>query len=249
MTEQFIEGPHGRIAFAHNDGREPTVVWLGGFQSDMTGTKATHLHAWAEQRGQSFLRFDYSGHGSSDGNFEDGCISEWRDDAKTAIHALTKGQLILVGSSMGAWIAGLIAREISNRITGLVFIAPAPDFTEALIWPLLGTGARTSIMEHGRAALPSLDDNPPTLITRKLIEDARNNLLLSDGLTINAPVRILQGMADSEVPWKHAMQFAEKINTTDLEIIMTKTGDHRLSTPPDLERLTNVLDAVCKTND
>lgn len=246
MTENFIDGPNGRLAYQKTEGKEPTVVWLGGFQSDMTGTKATHLHAWAQKRQQSYLRFDYSGHGTSDGDFLDGCIGEWRDDARKAIQSLTQGPVILVGSSMGAWISGLLAQEMGDRLAALVLIAPAPDFTEELMWPSFGPGLRRTIMEKGKAALPSLEGNQPTVITRKLIEDGKRNLLLQNDLNISVPVRILQGMADTDVPWQHAMRFAETIKSSDIEIMMTKSGDHRLSTPPDLARLTEVLDRLCE---
>lgn len=249
MTHDFIDGPKGRIAYAKAagakaNGNGPTTVWLGGFRSDMTGTKAQHLHDWAAARGRAYLRFDYSGHGASDGEFEAGCISDWRDDARRAIETLASGPLILVGSSMGAWIAGLLAREFGDRLAGLVLIAPAPDFTEELMWPSLGRGARRSIEEDGRAALPSIYSDEPTIITKRLFEDGRKNLLLGEPLDVAAPVRILQGMADPDVPWRHAMRFAETIVSDDVEIFMTKTGDHRLSTPADLQRLTDVLEGL-----
>ncbi|MEO0399353.1 MAG: alpha/beta hydrolase [Pseudomonadota bacterium] len=244
MPHRFLDGPNGRVAYEKTDGEGPCVVWLGGFRSDMTGTKATHLEAWAQNRGRAFLRFDYSGHGASDGEFRDGAISIWLDDAAAAIDALTDGPIILVGSSMGGWIAGLLTRTLSDRLAGLVLIAPAPDFTETLMWPNLGPGARRSIEEDGACALPSLYDQEPTIITKKLIEDGRRNLLLGAPLAYDGPVRILQGMADPEVPWRHAVQFAETITSDDVRITLTKSGDHRLSTPDDLQRLTDTLDAL-----
>ena len=240
----FFDGPGGRLAYRRRKGGGPVVVWLGGFRSDMEGTKALHLDAWAAARGRAFLRFDYRGHGRSDGRFEDGTIGAWRDDAAALIAAKTSGPLVLVGSSMGGWIAGLLARDMPERLAGLVLIAPAPDFTERLMWPSFTDAERDALLRDGRLLRPSAYCDAPEILTLALFEDGRRNGLLEEGLTLDAPVRILQGMADADVPWRHAMAFAERIACPDLEVVLTKSGDHRLSSPRDLDRLTATLDAL-----
>lgn len=236
----YLDGPHGRLAYMREDGAGPGIVWLGGFRSDMTGTKATHLAAWAKTQGRAFLRFDYSGHGASAGRFEDGAISDWAADATAAFDALTAGPQILVGSSMGAWVAALLALARPARIAGLIFIAPAPDFTEELMLPAMDTQTRERLMRDGRIEEPS-DYDEPTVITRRLIENGRRNLVLPRAGAITAPARILQGMADRDVPWRHALRFAEALGSADLEVTLTKSGDHRLSSPEDLARLTDAI--------
>ena len=240
---QFIDGPYGRIAYRKRAATQPGpgVVWLGGFRSDMLGTKAEFLDQWAVKNGHSFLRFDYSGHGESDGKFEDGCIGDWAADALTAFDSLTDGPQIIIGSSMGAWIATLLAGRRAAQIAAVVFIAPAPDFTEALMWPSFSPAQRDAIMQNGKVELPSEYDEPE-VITRKLIEDGRRNLVLTEPVKISCPVRIIQGMKDDAVPYAHAVNFASQIESNDLELILTKSGDHRLSTPDDLARLTSILD-------
>ena len=239
MREEFrtIGGPNGRIAYRRTDGAEPAVVWLGGFKSDMTGTKAEALAGWAAAVGRACLRFDYSGHGASDGCFEDGTISAWLDDALAAIDILTMGPLILVGSSMGGWIAALAAMRRPNRVSGLVFIAPAPDFTELLIWNQMTGPERDRLLRDGRLVEASPYSDEPTTITRALIEDGRRHLILGGEIAINCPVRILQGMADPDVPWRHALRFAECLQTADLEMMLIKSGDHRLSKPDEIEKI------------
>ncbi len=242
---QFIDGPNGRIAYSKSDRKDPGadtgIVWLGGFRSDMLGTKAQFLDRWAKQRGCAFLRFDYSGHGESDGKFEDGCIGEWAADALAAFDALTEGPQLLVASSMGAWIATLLARQRPSRIAAIIFIAPAPDFTEMLMWPSLSAQQREAILRDGRLEQPS-DYDEPEIITRKLIEDGRKHLVMNEPIPIFCPVRIIQGMEDDAVPYAHALGFAKLIDSGDVEITLTKTGDHRLSTPADLERLAGILE-------
>jgi pimeloyl-ACP methyl ester carboxylesterase len=233
----FIDGPNGRLAYRRIAGLIPGIVWLGGFRSDMTGTKASYLADWAKKEGRAFLRFDYSGHGASDGDFEDGSISAWLADALAAFDALTEGPQILVGSSMGAWIATLLALRRPTRIAGIVFIAPAPDFTEELIWPSLGEEARRTLIAEGRIVNPSAYADEPTIITRRLIEDGRKHLVLGTRIAIAAPIRILHGMADPDVPWRHAVRFAEAIASEDLTVTLIKGGDHRLSTERELARL------------
>ncbi len=241
----FIDGPHGRIAFRRRQGRGPGVVWLGGFRSDMIGTKAAFVDEWAKHNDRAFLRFDYSGHGESDGRFEDGAIGEWFADASAAFDELTDGPQILVGSSMGAWIATLLAQARPDRIAAVVFIAPAPDFTERLMWPAFTDEQRETITRDGRLEQPSDYSDEPEIITLKLIEDGRNHLVMNASVAIRTPVRILQGMLDDAVPWRHALDFANTIESNDVEITLKKSGDHRLSEPDDLARLKATLDALC----
>jgi pimeloyl-ACP methyl ester carboxylesterase len=239
---QYFDGPNGRIAYRLREGKGPGIIWLGGFRSNMLGTKAEFLDQWAARQGRPFLRFDYSGHGESDGAFEDGSIGEWAADALAAFDTLTQGPQILAGSSMGAWIATLLARERADRIAGIVFIAPAPDFTERLMWPSFTEEQRETIMRTGRFDQPSDYSDEPEVITRKLIEDGRNQLVMTGPVPITCPVRILQGMKDDAVPYAHALAFAALIASNDVEILLTKNGDHRLSEPADLERLAGVLE-------
>ena len=241
MTPLFFEGPHGRLAYQLIEGAAPGVVWLGGFRSDMTGSKATRLAAWAEREGRAFLRFDYSGHGASDGAFEDGAIGDWTRDAEAAIGALTRGPQILVGSSMGGWVAALLAREATVSIYALVLVAPALDFTEELMLPSMSPEDRATLAREGRLVQASPYDDAPTVITHRLIEDGRQHLTLTGGVAYTGPVRIIQGMADPDVPWRHAARTAAAFAGEDIEILMIKSGDHRLSTEPDLQRLERMV--------
>lgn len=246
MTERdakFLDGPHGRIAYRQREGQGPGIVWLGGFRSDMLGTKAAYLDDWAQKANRAFLRFDYSGHGESDGKFEDGSIGEWFADALFAFDQLTEGPQILIGSSMGAWIATLLAKARPDRLASIIFIAPAPDFTERLMWPAFSDEERKTITDTGRLEQPSDYSDEPEIITRKLIEDGRNNLVMTDSVPITVPVRILQGMADDAVPWRHAGEFAALLESDDVEMTLIKNGDHRLSSPPELERLIATVEA------
>ncbi len=246
MSEEsgFIDGPSGRIAFRRIAGAGPVLVWLGGFKSDMTGTKAERLAGWALKAGHAFLRFDYSGHGASAGRFEDGTISAWLNDALAAIDTLTAGPAVLVGSSMGGWIAMLAALARRERIAGLVLIAPAADFTEELIWNEMTGEERDTVLRDGRIVEPSPYGDPPSIITRALIEDGRKHLLLGGAIALHAPVRIIQGMADAEVPWRHALKVAECLQTDDLTMTLIKSGDHRLSKPHELEAIIAAIEAV-----
>jgi pimeloyl-ACP methyl ester carboxylesterase len=214
------------------------VVFLGGFNSDMTGSKAEFLAGWCEARGTPFLRFDYSGHGASGGRFVDGTIGRWAADAATVIEALAPGPQVLVGSSMGGWIALLLARARAPR--ALVGIAPAPDFTEDLMWASFTPDQRAAITRDGVWHRPS-DYGAPYPITRALIEDGRDHLLLRGPLVLDVPVRILQGMQDPDVPWRHALRIAEAITGADVRVSLVKDGDHRLSRPQDLALLGETL--------
>jgi pimeloyl-ACP methyl ester carboxylesterase len=232
------------LAFERQDGRAPTFVWLGGFKSDMDGTKAQALAEWARARGQGFVRFDYSGHGRSGGRFEDGTISRWLSDALAVIDGQTTGPLVLVGSSMGGWIALLAAWERPERVKGLLLIAPAADFTERLMWASFPQQVRREIEQTGRWARPSAYDPEPYVITRALIEDGRRNLVMDRPIPFPGPLRMLQGGQDPDVPAAHARALADLIESPDLRFDLIEDGDHRLSRPQDLERLLATADEM-----
>ncbi|MGG5822873.1 alpha/beta hydrolase [Falsiroseomonas sp. HW251] len=233
----------GRLAYARLPGRAPGIVFLPGFRSDMQGSKALALREHCLATGRALLRFDYSGHGASAGDFEDGTIGQWADDAIAAFDALTDGPQILVGSSMGGWIALLLAKARLGRIAGLVGIAPAPDFTETLLWPALDPAQRAEIMEHGVLRIPS-QYGDPTPITRKLIEDGKTRNVLDAQIPLRAPVRILQGMRDPDVPWRHALRVVDAIAGDDVRLHLIKDGDHRLSRPEDLALLVQMVEGL-----
>jgi pimeloyl-ACP methyl ester carboxylesterase len=241
----FLTKPDGaRIAYHRTPGETPGIVFLGGFASDMTGTKALALESYARQRGQAFLRFDYQGHGQSSGRFADGTIGLWHSDALAVIDAVTEGPQILVGSSMGGWMMLLTAARRPDRVAGLVGIAPAPDFTEDLMWPNFSDEVRESLLRDGIYQQPSGYGDEPYTITMKLIEDGRNHLMLRDPLRINAAVRLLHGMADPDVPYQVSLQIAEHVECPDLQVRLIKDGDHRLSTERDLNIMTSTIDAM-----
>jgi pimeloyl-ACP methyl ester carboxylesterase len=206
------------------------VVFLGGFKSDMGGTKAVHLQDWARAQGRAFLRFDYSGHGQSSGAFEDGCIGDWAADAMAVISALTTGPQVLVGSSMGGWIACLVARAMPERLAGVVGIAAAPDFTEDSMWARFDAAQRSELEATGRVALPS-DYGDPYVITARLIEDGRTHLVLRERLSIAVPVRLLQGTADGDVEMSVALRLLDHMDGDDVRLSLVKGADHRFSTP------------------
>ena len=225
------------LAYARTPGKSPTVVFLGGFRSDMTGTKAVALEAWAEKRGQAFLRFDYLGHGQSSGRFEDGTIGRWKDDSLAAIDALTEGKLVLVGSSMGGWLSLLTAQARPERLAGLVLIAAAPDFTERMLLGGLSAEDRAALQREGRLERPSQYSPEPSVFTWKLTEEGRNHLLLAKPLKLPCPVRLLHGQSDPDVPWEYSLQIARHLDAPEVISTFVKGGDHRLSTPADIARL------------
>ncbi len=241
---RYLDTPPGRrIAYRRTEGAGPGIVFLGGFMSDMDGTKAVHLEAAARARGRAFLRLDYSGHGASSGTFEEGCITDWTADAMAAIEALTEGPQILIGSSMGGWIALLIARALPEWITGLVTIAAAPDFTENSMWAGMNDIERAKLMREGRIFMPS-DYDAPYTITRHLIEDGRKNLVLRDPLELPFPVRFLQGTADSDVDVSVALSLLNHASGTDMRLTLVDGADHRFSTPDCLALIEAALDEV-----
>ena len=242
MTE-FLDGPKGRIAYNRIDGQGPGVVFLGGFRSDMQGTKAVFLEEWARAGGRAFLRFDYSGHGESDGSFEAGCIGDWLADAAVAIDALTEGPQVLVGSSMGGWISLLLARAFPERVGGLVTVAAAPDFTERGFWAGFSELERAKLKREGRLLRPS-DYGEPYPITRKLIEDGRNHLVMTAPLHLPFPVRFLQGTADAEVPGGWATDLLAHASGEDMRLLLVKGADHRFSTDECLGLIVATVDEV-----
>jgi len=235
LTE-FLTSPQGRrLAFnripARIMGSGPTVVFLGGFKSDMQGSKALCLEAWAQEQGRGFLRLDYSGHGQSSGDFEEGCIGDWAADARAVIEAQTEGPLILVGSSMGGWISLLLARAMPERLAGLVGIAAAPDFTARTWAEELTDAQRDQVTAEGRIEIPSDYADQPYIFTRKLFEDGARQLVLQSPLSLPFPVRLLQGTADTDVPPSVALTLMNHAVSPDLRLTLVKGADHRFSTP------------------
>jgi len=234
---------HHRIAGRGADASLPGVVFLGGFRSDMTGTKATWLEEWAAGRGRAFLRFDYRGHGASSGDFLDGCIGDWADDAAEAVARLTDGPQILVGSSMGGWIALLLARRMPERVAGLIGIAAAPDFTETM-WAEMTPAERERLLRTGRAEQPSDYSPEPYVITRRLIDDGRRHCLLNAPLPLPFPVRLLQGMADTDVPPAVALRLLDHVDCADARLTLVKGADHRFSGPRELALIGKTLHGI-----
>ncbi|MEY8831506.1 alpha/beta hydrolase [Sedimentitalea sp. XS_ASV28] len=225
----FLETPQNRrIAYHKSDGKAPCIVFLGGLKSDMEGTKAVHLEAWARKRGQAFLRFDYSGHGESSGRFEDGCIGDWAEDALAAVTALTEGPLVIVGSSMGGWQALLLSRAIPDRIAGLVTIAAAPDFTEDGYWANFTDAQKQALETVGHVELPS-DYMEPYIISKRMIEDGRKRLVLRAPLSLPFPVRSLQGTNDTAVSTETALRLLDHAQCPDMRLTLVKDADHRFS--------------------
>jgi pimeloyl-ACP methyl ester carboxylesterase len=243
---QFLDvgsgGQARRIAYRTTEGTGTPVVWLGGFKSDMASTKAAAIDEWCKANGRPMVRMDYAGHGESSGRFQDYVFSDWAEDAATVLTQVVKQPAIIVGSSMGGWIAVLIAKRWMEagepgKIAGLVLIAPACDFTETLMWPQFPDAVKAQIMERGVFNLPSAYSPDPTPITRALIEDGRRNCVFGKTFQVGCPVHILQGMKDPDVPFTHALTLVEHLPLDPVVVTMISDGDHRLSRPPDIERL------------
>jgi pimeloyl-ACP methyl ester carboxylesterase len=235
---------HRRLAVREHRGAAPGLFWLSGYKSDMRGTKAEALARWATENGRACIRFDYSGHGESGGVFTDGTIGLWLADALAVFEALARGPQILVGSSMGGWLALLMVRALRQRtqpapasIAGLVLIAPAVDFTEELMWKRFTPAIRQELERTGVWRRPSEYSAEPYLVTRQLIEEGRAHLLLGGMIETGCPVRILQGVEDPDVPWRHAVELVSRLASDDVVLTLVKDGDHRLSRPEDIERL------------
>ena len=250
---QFLNVGEGgsarRIAVLVRPGAGPTVFWLGGFRSDMRATKAEALDAWAARTGRACVRFDYSGHGESGGAFEESNISRWLEDTLAVVEAFATGPFVLVGSSMGGWLALLATRELPKsapalRPSGLVLIAPAVDFTERLMWAQFPPDIQRTILEKGVYLRASAYSPEPYPITRDLIEDGRRHLLFGGTIAVGCPVHILQGMQDPDVPWRHALELVEHLPGESVSMTLIKDGDHRLSREEDVERLIAAVEAI-----
>jgi pimeloyl-ACP methyl ester carboxylesterase len=233
-----------RIAVRQRDGAAPGLFWLGGFKSDMGGTKAAALDSWAAAHGRACTRFDYSGHGESSGAFTEGTIGRWLEDSLAVFSAFAQGPQVMVGSSMGGWLALLLMRALKRRsaegrasVAGLVLIAPAVDFTEELMWKQFSPEVRREIEKTGAWQRPSQYSEEPYPITKALIEEGRDHLLLGGLIETGCPVRILQGARDADVPWQHAVELTSRLAHDDVVLTLVKDGDHRLSRPEDIERL------------
>ena len=231
------------IAVRRDEGGGPGLFWLGGFKSDMKGTKAEALSQWARRQGRACTRFDYSGHGESGGDFQAGTIGRWLEETLAVFEAYAEGPQVVIGSSMGGWLALLLLRELRRRnestkesVAGLVLIAPAVDFTEALMWQRLPAKVKKEIETQGVWLRPS-EYGEPYPITRALIEEGRNHLLLGGMIETGCPVRVLQGVQDPDVPWNHAVELTSRLAQDDVVLTLVKDGDHRLSRPEDIERL------------
>ncbi|MBB2972433.1 alpha/beta hydrolase [Mesorhizobium sp. RMAD-H1] len=263
QVPDFIEVNGARIAVRHRPGRQaPGIVWLGGYRSDMMGGKAVHLDQWAAETGHACLRHDYSGHGESGGDFNAGTISRWLDESLAVYHRFAEGPQILIGSSMGAWIALRMAQELgrsgsSNSLShqrrstplapaGIVLIAPAPDFTAELVEPQMTDEQKRDLMEKGYFEKPSEYSPNPYIYTRKLIEDGGKNLVLRGIIETGCPVHILQGMQDADVPYRHALTLVEHLPMDDVTLTLVHDGDHRLSRPQDLDLLTLTVSALAE---
>jgi len=244
LTSLTIEPPASArtIAVRLREGKSPGLFWLGGFMSDMKGTKAQALDQWADAQGRACIRFDYSGHGESGGEFTQGTIGRWLEESLTVYARFAQGPQVLIGSSMGGWIALLMARELQKRadaapIAGMVLIAPAVDFTEELMWKRFSPAIKREIEETGVWLRPSQYSEGPYPITKRLIEEGRQHLLLDGLIETGCPVHILQGVQDPDVPWRHAVELVSRFARDDVVLTLIKDGDHRLSRPEDIERL------------
>jgi len=236
------------IAVRQQDGASPGIFFLSGYKSDMKGTKAEALAQWAQRQGRACVRFDYSGHGESEGKFTDGTIGRWLDDSLGVFDACCRGPQVVVGSSMGGWLALLMVRALRLRGTsgaatpaGMVLLAPAVDFTEELMWKRFTPEIKRELAEKGIWERPSAYSAEPYLVTRQLIEEGRNHLLLGSMIETGCPVRILQGIEDPDVPWKHAVELTSRLASDDVVLTLVKDGDHRLSRNEDIERLISAV--------
>ena len=237
----FLDGPRGRLAYAFTPGKGPCVVFLSGYRSDMEGTKAVHLEPWARVRGQAFLRLDDSGHGQSDGGFEDGCSGDWAADAEQVIRHVWDGPVVLVGSSMGGWIASILSQRLD--VAGFVGIAAAPDFTEDGFWAGFSEAQRRQVMEEGGVELPSAYEDP-YVVTKRLIGDGRAHLVLRRPLPMSWPVRLLQGTEDEAVSHETALKLLDHIDGPDVRLTLVKGADHRFSEPACLALIEQAIEEV-----
>ena len=239
---QYLDPSDGAsLAYHHTPGRSPTVVVLSGFASHMGGTKAAHLERWCQARGQAYLRLDYQGHGKSSGHFEDGTIKVWAQDALAVIEACTTGPLLLVGSSMGAWIMLIAARRLGERVSALVGMASAPDFTEELVHAQLDASQRGRLHQDGRLERASPYEEGPNVVTLRMIEDGRNHLQLAEIIPLDCPVRLIHGLEDPDVPWEISLRLCDRLDSHDVRVILVKGEGHRLSESGTLDLLTETV--------
>ena len=243
-TSRFARGDGSRIAYAYTPGTPPTAVFFSGYASDMSGTKAVFLEARAKSRGRAFLRFDYQGHGESSGSFAEGSIGLWSEDARALIEHVSTGPLVLVGSSMGAWIMLIVALELKHRVAALLGIASAADFSEDLIVPALKPEQRKSLEQTGLLHLPSRYSDEPQVLSRLFLEEGRRHLLLRSDIELECPVRLLHGLEDPDVPWHTSLRLAEALRSRDVQLTLIKDGDHRLSSPRHLESIDRALELL-----
>jgi len=249
IEAQFLDVAGRRIAVRHRAGAAPGLVWLGGYRSDMKGTKAEALDGWAAETGHAFTRHDYSGHGESGGEFAQGTISRWLEESLAVFRAFTQGRQILVGSSMGGWIALRMVQELQkagegDRIAGLLLIAPAPDFTSELVEPQLTEAQRRDLEQKGWFGEPSQYSDDPYVYTRALFEDGARNRVLTGIIDTHCPVHILQGMRDPDVPYAHALRLIEHLPSDDVTLSLVRDGDHRLSRPQDIAMLLRAAEGL-----
>jgi len=245
LDPQYLITPSDRkIAYHQSPGASPGIIFLGGFRSDMTGTKARHLDQWARGHKQAFIRFDYSGHGQSSESFSDGSIGDWLEDAQQILLQVAQGPQVLVGSSMGGWLSLLLAIRNPEIIQGLVTIACATDFTEKLLLPALSKQHLDVLSQVGQVELPSNDQQPSQPITQKLLLEGRNHLLLNNTIPIRCPVRMLHGLADDDVPWNLSLETLKMIESDQVTLELLKGGDHRLSGSSNLKRIEATLEAL-----
>ncbi len=234
------------IAYHRLAGKNPGVVFLHGFMSDMTGGKALAVEDFCRRRGQAFVRFDAFGHGASSGRFEDGCIGRWAADAVAVLDALTEGPQLLVGSSMGGWLMLLAALERRGRVAGLLGLAAAPDFTEELLFQAFDAEQKRTLLTGGKVMIDEYEGGDPYPITRQLIEDGRQHLLLHGPIHLSCPVRLIHGQQDGSVPWQTALRLQDHLASADVEVILAKSAGHRLSEPEDIERMLSVLEDLLR---
>ena len=242
----LARGPGRAIAYRRTEGKAPGIVFLPGFRSDMQGGKALALEAHCQSAGRAFVRFDYSGHGRSEGRFTDGTVGAWRDDVLDVLDRLSAGPQVLVGSSMGGWLMLLAALARPERIAGLVGIAAAADFATRLMEQRLPDAAKAALARDGIVHLPSAYSPEPTPITRRLVEEARRHEVLHAPIPLACPVRLIHGTADPDVPWQLSLEVMQKLASADVELLLIKDGDHRLSSDHDLARLCRVTEEVCR---